>query len=525
MYIIVTGMAIYFIYKDKVPLAWDQSGYMTVVAQIGHALQKFQLYSVFKLFIHHNVWPNRPALFMLVGGIFASVTNFNINLIIILSNMFWVAILIYFTYKLSEYLLSNTGVLSVFMLISSSCVVSFYREFLIELPLAACIVMVQYLYFKSDKLLSQKWCYLLLSSFVIASLIKETCILYIFPLFVFSSYRLIFLPEYKTKAAKSNYFLVYGGSLLIVFLFYFPIFSPLLRNMFDNIGEAVGHAYARPYAKNSLDYYLVYFYGLFAITSFFYIIFPGVLLLIKLLKSKSISLVIKKNNIEILSLILFPIIILTICVTDTDTRFIMPILPIVLISSSIVINKNVFLVRNIVILLIVLIGTCSLITSMYPLKFIPATINIGRISVFQQSYYNSGLRSIREGFVGIDLNYVKIIQDVGILFNDKCNNKCRVGVLTATPQLNEPVFTSYAALQELPVRYEGFTSISSLNSFGYVITSIGDINFDPKVASQKINNVNSYIFAQVKNEHYQIIKKYLLPDGRDLFIIKTQPIK
>ena len=522
MYIILTVMTVYYILHDKVPLSWDQSGYMTVSAQIGHALKESAFLKAIKIFIWHDVWSNRPGMFMFIGGVFAALSNFNPNLIVILSNMFWMFILVISTYKLSEYFKHESGLLSIFLIFSSYSIIFLYRDFGCDMALTAGVILVEALFFRSKKLLDLKWSLFTLLAIVFCALIKETFILYLFPIFIYSTIQLLYNPAYKNKRASSIYLIVYGCSFLIISSFYVPILIPLLKNMFDNIGSVVGDFYSRPYPKDSLNYYLVYLYFMSFITSILYVIIPilGWFLNIIFIK-KQTKFKINENIILVLSLTVFPTIILTFFVVDTAFRFLLPVLPLTLICCSVITNSLSTLIKKIFVLLLIFVGCANAFSAISKISFLPIAFSIKGINIFQQHYNDSSILGGRFGFSNMTNDYVsKVIDVIDILMQDGCKS-CNTGVIVATPYLNENIFQSYAALSNKSIVFLGIGNVTDLSICDYIITTDGNkINYDPKVKDDKINQINYFVINGLKTSKFRLIKKILLPDSTNLLIIK-----
>lgn len=526
MYTASTAMAIYFLIQNKLPLSWDQSGYMEVSAQLGHALRHFDLLSAAKTFIWHHQWANRPAMFMLSGGIFAALTNFDINLIVLLSNMFWVGLILVVTYKLSEYLQANSGLLSVFFLVSSYSIIFLYRDYFSELALTCGLLLVQYSYIKSEKLHNRRWSLYTLFFMITGALIKETFILYVFPLFIYSTSQFFYTSGYQDRIYWKNWALVFVVSALIVLLFYLPIMAPLLLNMADNVGSNVGRFYARPYAKNTINYYLVYLYYVSYITSILYFLIPCIAFILDYASKKhhkqEISFNMNNHGLIVALLLIGPVLVLTLFVTDANFRFIIPILPLFLILCSVIVQKLTYKLKTVVFYLLITLGLLNLITSITPVKSIPQLVTVGPWMIFGQHYYSKSIGIHRLGFQGIDKDYTKVINEVFSALYSRDIKTARIGVLVAKALINVNVFRSYSAINNDQLIFKGFEQVSTLANTDYVITTDGDLSHDPKVNKKIVRDTNNYIMAGVKQGKFSLVQALTNPNGSHLYIIDVR---
>lgn len=526
MYLISTFVTIYFLTRNKIPLAWDQSGYLDVSAQMGHSISNLDFLSFLKLCISHEPWSNRPGLFMVIGGIFASVTNFDVNLIVLFSNMFWVGLTIFGTYSLSEHFKSRSGLLSVFLLLSSYSVIVLYRDYLTELPLMATVILVQYSFFKSDNLMNLKGCIFTFIFMIMGALIKETFVLYVFPLFIYSTVRLFYNKEYKNKVYLINYLLTFFLSFLIILCFYIPILSKMLRNALDNVGSEVGQYYSRPYTKGSINYYLIYLYNFSFVTSIFYIIIPSITFFLSVLcTKKKISLNINGSGFVIFLLIFLPLVVLTFFVVDTDYRFIVPLLPLLLVCCSICVQDMQYKLKSVIISMFLIIGILNVTTSIIPIKIIPESIQIGHWVIFNQGYYAKS-SSIRYGLSGIQDDYYQVMNETISSLKLHVTKGSKIGVLVSKSHMNTEIFNSYAALNNENFKFFTLTNMSGLKFADYIITTDSNlISEDPKTDITRLKNLNNYLLDEEQKGEYALLKSIKVPDGSHLLILDTSAQK
>lgn len=521
MYSILTLMTVYFLVCNQVPLSWDQSGYLRVAAQLGHALKNWHFLVAAKIFIWHDIWSNRPALHMLVGGIFASFSQFNVNCIVLFSNMFWVGCIIWGTFHLSEYLHKKTGLLSVFLLCSSYGIIFLFRDFYSELALTSGVLLTEYAFFRSNKLHDRKWSVVTLVCIFIAGLAKETFILYIAPLLACVLWELFYKKHYCNSTYRQNCVFVFLGATVPLMFIYLPIIVPLLQNAFNNIGQTVGQFYARPYAPHSIHYYFTYLYALSSITSSLYIIIAIVAYGVHRICKKKSCTAFNGNAFWIGLLLLSPMVVLTLFITNTSFRFIVPILPLLMIVCSSAIEQLPLLWRRITIGLVLAIGTINSVTTLIPVSALPNSIKIGPLTLFAQYYDADGTAGERRGFRGIQQNYNHVVTHILTILRKQSLQNPKVGMLIAKAYLNTNILQSYTALHDIPLAFMTVESVDMIKNLDYVITTtIDPISQDPKANQHSIEQTNAYIASQIANNIYKIIDTSVMPNGEKLVIVQ-----
>ena len=498
MYFLSTTMAVFYIFKNRLPLAWDQSAYMQVSAQIGHAISRFDWLNVFKIFIWHDTWSNRPALHMLVGGIYASLTQFDMKLTVILSNMTWVAIIFYLIYKLSEYLQKNSGVLSVFLFSTSYGLLYLYRDFLSELALTAGVLLVLYAYIMSDHLEKRRWSILTALFMIFGALTKESFILYIFPIVIYSVLDFIYYKKYKSHDCCINWLIVFVMTSFVIAAFYIPIMDDLLRNMSDNVGNKVGKFFSRPYTKDSLHYYAVYLYFFSDLIFIPCLITSLGIATMYLLTGQIKKLNFKGEGLLLLVCVFFPLVVLTFFVTDTDVRFIFPILPFVLIFCSMMIRTLSWALKWLVMSFLCVASILNLVSSFIPIIWLPDMIHLGEFTIYRQHYNEGGPRGVKE----MHIDVTGAIKDIFAFFRTYKIKEKRIGILPSLAYLNNNIMNSYAAMYDEHQYFLRVMSLDDLKGVDYVVTTDKVFTAAPWEKSGPLEFTSNAIMHGLQTEKY-----------------------
>lgn len=521
MYILSTIMAVYYIIKCRLPLSWDQSAYLNVCAQIGHALSRNDWSKAFKIFVLHDQWSNRPGLHMLVGGIYAAIGHFNINIIVILSNMTWVALIFYLIYKLSEHLKQGSGVLSVFLFSCSYGLLFLYRDFLSELALTAGVLLVQYGYVMTNHLESRRWSLLTALFMIIGALTKESFVLYVFPIFIYSIFDFIIYKKYKNYDYCINWLMVFVFSSCVIAGFYLPIIHQLLGNMFDNVGSKVGQFFSRPYTKDNFHYYTVYLYFLSDLTFIPCVFISIATVLFYLLTGQITKLDLKQVGILLLLCIMFPVFVLTVFVTDTDVRFIFPLLPVVLIFCSTTIKTYSGGVQWAVISLFGIASIINITSSFVPIPWLPYMIHVGEFTIYRQHYNESGSRGIDK----IQSNVTGAIEDIFLYLRTHQLTAKSIGILPSLAYMNNNIMDSYAALYEEPQHFVRIMRPQDLTNVDYVITTDKVFTAAPWETSSLLQPTFAMVMSKLYSGEYKEVysKNITMDDNTLYFFAKETP--
>jgi len=528
LWLSLTGITCYYLYLNRTPLSFDASGYLEVSGAIGHALNQLNLFQALKIFIHHDTWNNRPALYMFVGGIFAVFTRFNIFYTVLLSNMFWFGALCLLTYLIAENCRKNSGLLAVFMLVSSYGIIYMYRNFLSDVPLAVGVLWCIYTFIKYRQLSVRKWLYMYGLALILGALLKETFALYAFSIFLYH-----LMSEWKQARVSSHkglpyltfmqFIYFYLAVIALVSLFYLPIISNLLKNMLDNVGNDVGQYYARSFTKGSFNYYFVYIYLLSLIVSICYFILPGVILLVDLLLNKVFKSDLYKFDTHWLSLLsvtcFIPAFVLTCFVVDTDNRFLIPILPLLLIIvAALVINLHNSVLKLLAIGCLFVVGVANFISSIYYIPWLPQNITYGNVILFAQRAQDDA-NGLRYGVVNANQDW-KIHNILEAIYKDSKYEHSDIACLNSMIYLNTNILRSYAVFNYPNLNFYGFDSINALEYASYIVTTTSKLTDDPKLNVGKVAEINRYIFKELSAGKYQLLEKYLLPNNDYVYVIK-----
>ena len=526
----LTLITIYYLNINKTPLTYDAAAYCEISGLIGHQLHGFHFIKAFEIFIHHNPWGNRPGLYMFIGGFFAVLSNFNIELTVLFSNMFWFGLLIWFTYNIAQSCYGKGGILSAFMLITSYGVILMYRNFLLDIPLTVGVLfsLISFVKYWKHEYSNSKDGVIFYGSLIIGALLKETFVLYAFPIFL---YHLLSIYKFQDKNSLLKQFMRYYLIVMaIVLLFYVPLLSQLIKNMVGNVTEEVGKYYARSFDKSSVAYYLAYFYLLSSFTSIYFVIMPiffyALDLLIRYTNKIQITPKINECTILLCVVCIVPVIILTVLVVDTDARFILPILPIILILMSNIINSVKYIVlKTLCVICILLIGIVNFTTSVKYVYWLPGKVTYEHFILFSQEVF-SEVKTLRFGFTSSkqDWKTREILETLMALSGNKYIN---IANLTSMWYLSTNTLRAYSSFKDanLNIYDIDINTLAGLEDAQYIITTNGKLTNDPKLSINKLNNINEYIFRQIKNDKYQIIQKYSLPNGDNVYIIKNQKNK
>lgn len=534
LYLLVMGMTMYWIRQDTLPLPYDYAGYMAVSGSLGQPLSHGNLVQAAKIFIHHDIWGQRPALFPLTGALAFLLVGSSVHRILFLTNLFWASILLFSTYQIATFFgKRNNALIAGFIILTTPVIFGSLRNYTIDMPLTAAVATAMACLFTTDGFRNRGKSIFFACIFGMGMLTKETFLLYmVIPVLV---YFVSILLDQSTgrKARLVNYITSVFIALLFALPVYIPIVGPLLKNVLENVGNKVGQFYSRGYTRSQLGYYTVYLklligYGM----PFLYLIIPllGYSINIFMPKSpKRQNKIIENtfNNLDglaFLSWMIVPPLILTLFVVDTNYRFIMPILPAIAVALSILIGKiNSNFIYKVTITLLLLIGIIQFYAMSFGVKTLPSEVSFRGYSLWNQF-------NIQDPFIklGKPLKENWPVQPVLTLIRNEADTSASpvwVGLLTNTTFFSENIFSCYANLGNLPLRFIGIGEwsqntdyINNINNVIYIVTKSGDTG--PPFATVYYKEANQYLQQLVKKKVYQLIGKFPLPDGTNAMVYK-----
>lgn len=527
----VNGM---WIHENTVPLTWDQAGYMSVAGDIGHFILQGKIISAIHTFIHHNAWDQRPALSMLVGGLVLPFTGAIPHEIVWVSNIFWLGLLALSTFRISLRITNRfVGVLSVLLILTMPAIDAASRDFGVDLPLTASVAFVMWQLLSTDSFRNRIQSILFGIFFAFGMYAKETFILYaVLPILTYFVNIVLDKTELR-RTRLFNFCISALIALVLVLPVYIPIVQPMLANVLSNVGTSTGQFYARAGSPASLAFYMVYLKYILTIgASFLYVLIPVVASFISYIietKTHGVQKLEMKIRIETVSLLLwfsFPLAILTLFVTDTNYRFIMPILPVVAIGLAILMDKvRSKIVRYSAMGVLALVCIIQFIAQSFGLGWMPNAVSVNGFDVWNQFVQHDESITIGKP-VRQEWPILPILQ---LISNNSAGypTPIWIGLLTNTPYLNENVIKEYASLYDYPFRDFGIGTVvqsanykTDINDVYFVITKAGYQG--PSFATVYFRSAEQYLQQLVKSGVYSEVGKVRLPDGSYAYIYKRK---
>lgn len=512
LYLFVLGMYGYWIFLNNAPLSWDQSGYMTVTAQLGWAIKKLDFRQVICIFLHHDAWGNRPALFMLVGGFIFNIAGSSVKLIVFLSNTFWLGILTYSTFKLSMLFSRSQKVafIAVFIVLTSPGISILSRDYTVDLPLTAALTLFYYRLFVTDyfnkKIIS------LVFSLIFLALIKESFALYVVPLFFMIFVYLIFGEVVNRQRRIINYIISSIVSILVLLIFYYPIFELAYANIVANVGESLGQYYSRGIEKTNINFYLYYIWVLLSDVGLSFLYFVILTYLIIISKKRLNG----YEQLFICSSLLFSIIGLTF-VTDVNFRFLVPLIPLVVVCFVSFISEVKHLA--LIITVVVFMGLFQFYSYLYGLNLL-SNYSIGYIKIWSNQEINTSGQ--RDGL------YNKTFYNVVPIIIDNINNKYNISDISLligsnSTFFNPNIFQSYMNLNlnKLPKLYNGDIKLTLDEIEGYdvvIIKSKNSASGCPMCIESEYMAFNNKVSELQKQNIFKILNTYNLSDGSQALV-------
>lgn len=509
-----------WIYLNNAPLSWDQSGYMTVTAQLGWAIKKLDFWQVIHIFLHHDVWGNRPALFMLVGGFIFNIAGSSVKLIVFLSNTFWLGILTYSTFKLSMLFSRSQKVafIAVFIVLTSPGISILSRDYTVDLPLTAALTLFYYRLFCTDYF--KKNLIGFVASFIFLALIKESFALYIVPL-ICMMFIYLLIGNIENKKIRLKHLLTSCAvSIIIISIFYYPIFEAAYANIIANVGESLGKYYSRGIEKTDINYYLYYVWLLCSSSGVSFIYIFLIFIVIVLNKQEKLFDSDTKLNTLFLLLTLFSSILCLTFITDVNFRFAVPIIPLLVISFLAMVND----VRCFFKVLIVTIGVIQLIGQLYSFNLLHYNVSIKNLQIWNVpvSYNYSGQRIGRplEYFNNVVPEIVNNFADDGYIHTKK------VFIVANSTYFNANILQSYLNLNNLvPYILNGDVNINvrELMTYDIIIIKTDKITTGcPFCVEESYQKIVNDVYAASASGWVHLAKSYDLTDGsKALVYVKT----
>lgn len=520
IYILVMGIVGYWIYLNNAPLSWDQSGYMVITAQLGWLLKKLQLKQLLHVFIHHEVWNQRPALFMLIGSIVFNIVGPNVKLIVFFSNAFWLAILSISTYKIMVLLSKNqkAACIALFIVLTCPSINILSRDYTVDLPLTAALTLFYLCYLKTN-LFAQKSLSFTLSLLFVA-LIKESFILYIFPLLLITFFYLNYTKLDEAKLRKRNFIISVIIPLSIMILVFSPIFSSMIANIVANIGNEIGRYYSRNISIDNINYYLVYIWIFISSStglSFIYSIFILIILLASLKEYKKISFTDNKSSLFILFSIIISLLGLTF-ITDVDFRFIVPLIPIIVVLLLSVVNW--FLNKKFIIIMLVcciFCGSIQFIGQLFSYNVLERKFSIGYVTLWEIPERVDNALTIGEP----KQNYSNRIPEVinFLILSNLIEHK--ILLIGNSIYFNINIFKSYFALNDKNIQIKDVPFKDDLDLLDYEVIILKTKNIVagcPFCDENRYQKMVDFVKNGVSTGSFYLIKTYSLNDGDDIQI-------
>ncbi|MDD4784878.1 MAG: glycosyltransferase family 39 protein [Candidatus Shapirobacteria bacterium] len=514
---LILGMVFHLIFNliflsfNKMPPAWDQAAHLKN-SVIWNRVMSGELDLTFKELVGQS-W-GYPPLMMFIGGLWSMVFGLGVFQITFLSTLFLILGMLG-VYKLSKELnKSETGAVLAALLFSFFPIIfDISRNYLLDLPLTVFVVWAIWALIKARYLADfNKYTVLFVGLFIFSSLTKLNGFLYFGPMFVYVLYRAI--KDREVKIVKN---LIIAGLIFLVGVgwWYFINFGNI-RDYLKIAGE--GESVTDPmnlFKLTTWFYYLKLFYSQQA-TAATSLLFFGALIFWKKIMGDN------KNRGFILVFLILSYLIFTV-IKNKDTRFTMPLLPVVAVMMGLtlaklgdfnkIVGKIVCFILGIFIMLSYLSNSFEWpIKKNYFLNFkLPL---IGWVEIINVS--ENPVRSLKTK-IWPQKQIVKDIDDgsrVMVIINKEEINGNNLGLFV---ELADKSIT----MELVPIRWESYVEMENyLNQMDYVLVPDNDYDLAPVYVINLEALIQSRDFILSQRDNWQLINTYTVYDGKKLFLMK-----
>lgn len=490
---------VFWLHLDTRPPHWDFARHLTNSL---YYLDSLKSYDIRSLILDYSYYPPFSyyitSLVFLIFGIHEDIA--------VLSLTPFLLILIFFTFKLGKLLYDRkTGLLAVISVIGLPFLMSVTREYLLDFPLTAMIVMNTYFFVKSDFLKDKKYLILFAVGSGLALLTKWTYMNFFLGMVI-----LVIIDLFRRKQLgrlRDIFFTVVLISC-IAGPWYLSNISNLRYSFFENIQIAKREGDSPINSSSSFFYYLKSLY-------MDHLRFPLTVLFV----IGMIHLVFNRKKNKKLSLILFLSVFYLLTVTfylNKDPRFIMLVTPFLAIITSFWILKiNQRWLRIVLISFVMVLSIFNYTTSAFGLKQLPEILEykIFTVPIVIYKQWGHTLTPARRENWYVDKIVRRIAKDI-----DTSENKIN-GLNIELVLQNDKMFFNMFNFRY----YQGLYLPTGI----YINTQIIKNNDCENIirAASRYLIINSDLVSILKScsklkSEYKNLEEYLLPDNSKVLLLK-----